>query len=119
MSRYETSIVFGEVPPDSEHFALIYGTVDDEPVEIARLGATLEKPILELAFDLPPELRARAFAEAKRAVCVDFESSTIIACIKEDGGSVCDWTWSLRYRSGSVSNLYGDLHWSYRDGKTG
>lgn len=121
MPEKRLKLTIGTVDPESEHFALLYGEAGrDNLVEVARLGGTIDKPTVELALDLDPTLRDRALSEAKRALVREVYRGPFIAYRPGEPRppqtpQPFDWMTQLDRECGSLSNLYGDLHWTHKN----
>jgi hypothetical protein len=120
-SETDEALPIGTVDLTAEHFVLLHGDQNTDSATwtaVAWLAGTDPAPIVQLAPDLPLELRGLVEREVASRLRVDPESSTFVGTFIDATGAV-RWSWqgSLRYRVGTTGNWYGDLHWAYRRGR--
>lgn len=117
----EEPLPIGVVDRAEAYFVLLHGDQNTDPetwASVAWIGGTDPAPVVQLAPDLPPELRGLVEREIASRLRVDPESSTLVGTFIDATGTV-RWSWqgSLRHRVGTTGNWYGDLHWAHRRGR--
>ncbi len=93
-----------------EYFEDADSTRNTDERVLARLGGTLEQPIIELTPGLDEETLERVRREV--AKCLDPHSSRTYFGVKDGhGGVVREWRMCLEATCGMTWNWYGRRHW--------